>query len=283
MFRKDIVIPSGAMALALCVLSAQAQPLRPTQYGDFDRYVLALSWQTGFCQSMADRNRKEPDECRLQKERASKTDFLTVHGLWPGLPKSIASRGVDERRWMRFGCATRPIPNMPEAKASRKCSAAETGLSLSGAAKLNSVMPGAGGNSCLERYEYAKHGVCFGFDPDAYFGTMVRMNQEVKSSALGKFLAQSYGETVSRGAFDKAVAAAWGKENVKAFKLTCSGNPAYLTEMQISCGPTPSIIRFLPARLRRSPIPATAANSSSSTRLDINSHPGIPCPDKHFL
>lgn len=85
---------------------------------------------------------------------------------------------MDERRWMRFGCATRPVPNMPEAKASRKCDAAETGLSLTGAAKLNSVMPGAGGNSCLERYEYAKHGVCFGFDPDAYFGTMVRMNQK---------------------------------------------------------------------------------------------------------
>ena len=64
MFRKDIVIPSGAMALALCVFSAQADPLKATQYGDFDRYVLALSWQTGFCQSMAERNRNEPEECR---------------------------------------------------------------------------------------------------------------------------------------------------------------------------------------------------------------------------
>ena len=52
MLRKDIVIPSGAMALALCVFSAQADDLKATQYGDFDRYVLALSWQTGFCQSM---------------------------------------------------------------------------------------------------------------------------------------------------------------------------------------------------------------------------------------
>ncbi|VFS63989.1 Ribonuclease I precursor [Raoultella planticola] len=60
-----------------------------------------------------------------------------------------------------FGCATRPVPNMPEVKAGRKCQAAETGLSLEMANKLNSVMPGAGGNSCLERYEYAKHGVCF--------------------------------------------------------------------------------------------------------------------------
>ena len=95
MFRKDIVIPSGAFALALCVFSTQAEPLKATQYGDFDRYVLALSWQTGFCQSMVERNRNEPDECRLQKETDNKVDFLTVHGLWPGLPKSIAARGVD--------------------------------------------------------------------------------------------------------------------------------------------------------------------------------------------
>jgi len=234
MFRKDIVLRFSATALALCAFSAHAAPLQANQYADFDRYVLALSWQTGFCQSMHDRNRNEPDECRLQKESTTKTDFLTVHGLWPSLPKSIASRGVDDRRWMRFGCATRPVPNMPEARASRKCAAAETGLSFEAAAKLNGVMPGAGGESCLERYEYAKHGVCFGFDPDAYFGTMVRMNQEVKSSALGKFLADHYGKTVSRRDFDEAVAKSWGKESVKAVKLTCNNNPAYLTELQLS-------------------------------------------------
>ena len=92
---------------------------------------------------MYDRNRNEPEECRLQQETANKADFLTVHGLWPGLPKSIAARGVDERRWMRYGCATRPLPDMPEVKANRKCQAAETGLSLEMANKLNSVMPGA--------------------------------------------------------------------------------------------------------------------------------------------
>ena len=135
---------------------------------------------------------------------------------------------------MRYGCATRPIPNMPEVKAGRKCQAAETGLSLEMANKLNSVMPGSGGNSCLERYEYAKHGVCFGFDPDSYFGTMVRLNGEVKQSAIGDFLAKHYGQTVSRSDFDAAVAKAYGAQNVKAFKLTCDGNPAYLTEMQIS-------------------------------------------------
>ena len=160
--------------------------------------------------------------------------FHDVHGRWPGRQKWIASRGLVERRCMHIGCAIRTDPNMPEVKASRNCSAVETGMSLSCAAKPNSVMPGAGGNSCLERYEYAKHGVCFGFDPDAYFGTMVRLNQDVKTSAVGKFLADNYGKTVSRRDFDNAVAKSWGKQNVKAIKLTCNGNPAYLTEMQIS-------------------------------------------------
>lgn len=223
------------LAAPLLPLStAAANELQATQYGDFDRYVLALSWQTGFCQSQHERDRREPDECRLQKETANKVDFLTVHGLWPGLPKSVASRGVDERRWMRFGCATRPIPNLPEARANRKCSAPETGLSLETAAKLSDVMPGAGGRSCLERYEYAKHGACFGFDPDAYFGTMVRLNKEIKASELGTFLGENYGKSVSRRAFDAAVARRWGKEAVKAVKLSCHGNPAYLTEIQFS-------------------------------------------------
>ncbi|EHG6169577.1 ribonuclease I [Escherichia fergusonii] len=214
--------------------SAHADELQPKQYADFDRYVLALSWQTGFCQSQHDRGRKEPVECRLQKETEDKSAFLTVHGLWPGLPKSVAARGVDERRWMRYGCATRPIPNFPEVRASRKCSSPETGLSLETAARLSEVMPGAGGRSCLERYEYAKHGACFGFDPDAYFETMVRLNKEFKSSAVGEFLVENYGRTVSRSDFDAAIAKSWGSENVKAVKLSCQGKPAYLTEIQIS-------------------------------------------------
>lgn len=234
MFIKGLVAGLGIATAMLSLTSVCAAPLEPKQYGDFDRYVLALSWQTGFCQSLHSRGGREPDECRLQKEIPQKADFLTVHGLWPSLPKSIAAHGVDDKRWMRFGCATRPVPNMPEAKVSQKCSAAETGVSLEIANKLNAVMPGAGGSSCLERYEYAKHGICFGFDPDALFGTLVRMNDEVKHSAVGLFLAENYGKSVSRSDFDAAVARAWGAQSVKAVKLNCDGNPAYLTEVQIA-------------------------------------------------
>lgn len=120
MFRKDFV----AIALLLSAAQVSADPLIATQYGDFDRYVLALSWQTGFCQSMQDRNRSEPEECRLQQELSNKADFLTVHGLWPSLPKSIAARGVDERRWMRFKLCGPAPPQYAGSKSRAKCRAA---------------------------------------------------------------------------------------------------------------------------------------------------------------
>lgn len=229
MFRKSFIV----ITLLLTSRLLSAAPLIATQYGDFDHYVLALSWQTGFCHHISEGYRRQPQECLLQQELADKRDFLTVHGLWPGLPDSIAAYGVDNARWRRFGCATRPLPNMPEVKTSRKCQAAETGLSAEIAKLLNQAMPGANPDSCLERYEYAKHGICFGFNPDAYFATMVRLTHEIKGSALGTFLARHYGQYVSREAFNAAVAEDYGWQSVRAFKLACHGNPAWLTGIQV--------------------------------------------------
>ena len=86
---------------------------------------------------------------------------------------------------------------------------------------------------------------------------------------MGKFLAENYGKTVNRNAFDAAVAKSWGKENVKAVKLSCHGNPAYLTEIQLSLkadniNQTLSAQSFLPQ-----PHPGkTAVNSLLSTKWD---------------
>ncbi|PHP39792.1 ribonuclease I, partial [Salmonella enterica subsp. enterica serovar Dublin] len=87
------------------------------------------------------------------------------------------------------------------------------GLSPDIATALKEGMPGAGGNSCLERYEYAKHGACFGFDHNAYFSTMIRLDKAIKDSALGQFLADNYGKTVSRAEFDSVVAQMWSQDN----------------------------------------------------------------------
>lgn len=214
--------------------TALAEALEAKRYSDFSHYILALSWQTGFCQSQFDRYNKESKICKKQQDSVDKRSYITVHGLWPSLPESIAAQGVDEKRWIRYGCSARPLPDMPPVHASNKCNAPVTGISLEVASKLADVMPAAGGDSCLERYEYAKHGVCFGFNSNDYFDTMVRLSNEVKQHSLGNFIQQHYGQVVTREAFNRAVKESWGDDAVKAIKLNCHGNPAYLTDIHIA-------------------------------------------------
>lgn len=101
------------------IFAANADELQAQQYGDFTDYVLALSWQTGFCQSQHERRHREPDECRLQKEPANKADFLTVHGLWPGLsPHAVLTSDVGSALAVRRGQSriclkSRPAGNAP--------------------------------------------------------------------------------------------------------------------------------------------------------------------------
>ena len=57
MFRKDDF--AKRLPFVLLARQAGAELLTAMRYADFDRYVLALSPQTGFCQSMYDRNRNE--------------------------------------------------------------------------------------------------------------------------------------------------------------------------------------------------------------------------------
>ncbi|MCS3432148.1 ribonuclease T2 family protein [Klebsiella sp. BIGb0407] len=229
----------GRYALLLILLffiskPAQAEALEAGKYSDFSHYTLALSWRTGFCHQQHDSYKKESKYCKNQKKTADKGSYITVHGLWPSLPESIAARGVDEKRWILYGCATRPLPDMPEVNPSNKCNAPLTGISLEVASRLADVMPAAGGDSCLDRYEYAKHASCFGFNPNDYFDTMVRLSNEVKQQKLGHFIQQHYGKIVTREEFNRAVKESWGDNAVQAIKLNCHGNPAYLTDIHIA-------------------------------------------------
>lgn len=213
---------------------AVADPLQAREYSDFSYYTLALSWQTGACQHQYEINKKESRLCKKQRDSDDKRSFLIVNGLWPSLPVSIAASGVDEKRWIQFACFARPLPGKPKVSAGNMCNAPLIGISLEMASKLAEVMPASGGDFCLERYEYAKHGLCFGFNVNDYFATMVRLNNDVKKQALGRFLQQFYGKIVTRMQFDQMIKQTWGENAVRAITLNCQGTPPYLTEIQIA-------------------------------------------------
>jgi ribonuclease T2 len=66
-------------AVLLTFASAQAQDRRQNEPGQFDFYVLALSWSPSFCEAAAERppTRSNAQQC------GSRPYSFVVHGLWP--------------------------------------------------------------------------------------------------------------------------------------------------------------------------------------------------------
>ncbi|MBN9062863.1 MAG: ribonuclease T [Rhizobiales bacterium 65-9] len=114
---------------ALMLLCAPALAQRRGSPGDFDFYVLALSWSPGFCDLEGDR------KGRGQCDSGSGAGFV-LHGLWPQYERGYPS-----------DCGFGQQPSRIAMEAAR------------------GVYPDLG----LARYEWRKHGTCSGLSPQGYF------------------------------------------------------------------------------------------------------------------
>jgi ribonuclease T2 len=132
------------LAAALLALVAGFLPAKAQQYGDpgqFDFYVLALSWSPSYCDSAG--NRADPAQCRAQKPLS-----FIVHGLWPQYDKGFPA-----------DCAY----NAPRV--------AEQTIR-----ELRDVMPSRG----LVIHQWRKHGTCSGLSPDQYFALVRKAFERIK-------------------------------------------------------------------------------------------------------
>lgn len=114
----------------------QSQGSRPraiTQPGQFDYYVLSLSWSPSYCASLP-RDGYDPQCHRRDGKRYS----FVLHGLWPQF----------ERGWPEY-CPTADRGFVPRPVAQR----------------MLDIMP----SEKLVFHEYRKHGVCSGLGVDGYF------------------------------------------------------------------------------------------------------------------
>lgn len=109
--------------------------------GDFDYYVLALSWSPSYCE--AEGTAADRLQCRSGRPYA-----FIVHGLWPQY----------ERGWPEF-CPATP-PRAPE------------GLVRG----MLDLMP----SERLVRHQWNKHGTCSGLSPEGYFETTRRARERVR-------------------------------------------------------------------------------------------------------
>ncbi|CAM5770389.1 Ribonuclease [Labrys miyagiensis] len=130
------------LAVALFVAaggSLAAREIRGAAPGDFDLYLLSLTWSPGFCASGG--ASRQPDQC----DAGSRLGFL-VHGLWP----------QGERDY--------PVDCNPGGFVQRRDLAVVEG-----------VMP----SEALARHEWRKHGTCSGLSPSRYFGAIAALHRRV--------------------------------------------------------------------------------------------------------
>ena len=133
------------LSLLAATSSAPAQDRRQNAPGEFDFYVLSLSWSPSFCEAASERG----NSGRSQQAQCGGRPFsFVVHGLWPQY-----ERGYPEY-------CKRPSPRL------------ERGVMVS----MLDLMPAPG----LIYNEWDKHGTCSGLSTRAYFETIRKARAVVK-------------------------------------------------------------------------------------------------------
>lgn len=162
--------------------------------GDFDYYVLVLSWSPSFCAAAAER---DPDRAARNPQCGPRPFTFVVHGLWPQY----------ERGYPQF--CTVPAPRL-----SRRI-----------VTDMLDLMPAPQ----LVYHEWDRHGVCSGLSQDAFFDTVRRARAAVTIPPA--FAAAAQARTVSPDEVEDAFVAANPGMPRDGFSVTCSGGR--LSEVRI--------------------------------------------------
>jgi ribonuclease T2 len=188
----------GLAALALVAIgtaaTASAQDRRQNAPGEFDYYVLSLSWSPSFCEESEERG----NSGRSQQSQCGGRPFaFVVHGLWPQY-----ERGFPEY-------CQRPSPRL------------DRNIMTS----MLDLMPASG----LIYNEWDKHGTCSGLGERAYFETIRKARAAIKIPP--EFLQLSEARTVAPADIEDAFVKVNPGLSTSAIAVTC--NRTRLSEVRI--------------------------------------------------
>ena len=170
----------------------------------YDSYVLALTWQPGFCEHVNYRGRKP--ECDALADGELTIGHLTLHGLWPN----------------KDACGTRY----------GNCGGPALDLEDDTVTALAPYMPNFYYGDKFGAYEWRKHGVCQALDDDDYFMLALKLLKQVNDSAIGAYLKAHVGDYVSLQAF-KAVIEQAGDGLSDHMQVQCAARK-YFQELRIN-------------------------------------------------
>jgi ribonuclease T2 len=184
--HRSVIISRLLISLALAVISAgmaSAQDRRQNTPGEFDFYVLALSWSPSFCEASAERGKSGRSQVQCERPYS-----FVVHGLWPQY-----ERGFPEY-------CQRPSPRL------------DRNIMTS----MLDLMPAPG----LIFNEWDKHGTCSGLAARAYFESIRKARAAVKIPE--EFLQLSEQKTIAPADLEAAFIKVNPGLSSSAISVTCS-------------------------------------------------------------
>src|ERR1700761_5305890 len=133
-----------AMLSIAATVNASAQDRRQNAPGDFDFYVLSLSWSPSFCEEAAERG----NSGRSQAQCGGRPFSFVVHGLWPQYEHGFPEYCDRSAEWLERNIMT----------------------------SMLDVMPAPG----LIFNEWKKHGTCSGLGARGYFEAIRKARATIK-------------------------------------------------------------------------------------------------------
>jgi ribonuclease T2 len=195
-FLSRSFIRFGLLAVAALIGiagTASAQDRRQNAPGEFDFYVLSLSWSPSFCEEASERG----NSGRAQAQCGGRPFSFVVHGLWPQYEHGFPDY------------CERPSPRL------------DRNIMTS----MLDLMPAPG----LIFSEWDKHGTCSGLGARAYFETIRKARSAVKIPE--EYLELTAPKTVAPADVEDAFIKANPGLNSSAIAVTC--NKARLSEVRI--------------------------------------------------
>jgi ribonuclease T2 len=149
LLKVSLVLTFAALLMGLAVSQpALAQDRRQNAPGEFDFYVLSLSWSPSFCEAASERGNSGRNQ---QAQCAGRPFSFVVHGLWPQYDHGFPNY------------CQRPAPRLDRNIMS----------------SMLDLMPAPG----LIFSEWDKHGTCSGLEARAYFEAIRKARAAVKIPA----------------------------------------------------------------------------------------------------
>jgi ribonuclease T2 len=175
---------TGSLLVAAVPASAQRQQGVP---GQFDFYVLSLSWSPSFCADTAERN---PSGAARNPQCSTARPFsFVVHGLWPQYERGFPENCVVPPPRLNHNIMSGMLDLMPAER--------------------------------LIYHEWDTHGTCSGLSAQAYFDTIRKAREQVKIPP--RFTSLSTELTVSPKEVEDAFIAANPSIKPEGIAVDCGG------------------------------------------------------------